>query len=195
MEKDMTLEQAIAHKAANAIDNHTPQCGDGGWTKHDLDFLYRQGYNQCLQDIMSVSDAEMAEVQNLKRNIADLERKNEALAADAKAEHLQSIKTSNKLAAYEDKTYISEDFLVRNGFEKRIITNGKPTLPPPSYLYCDDVEEISAQCIDAEMGVWRVYVGFLESGNGDTLDICTVGQLCMFLAICGLDDIIKQFKA
>jgi len=88
------------------------------------------------------------------------------------------------LEAYEDKTYITAEFLIHNGFEKREY----------DYLYCDDVEEISAQCIDAEIGIWRIYVGFLESGNSDKLDICTLGQFRMFLAICGLDNIVKQFK-
>lgn len=95
---------------------------------------------------------------------------------------------------YEDKTYINEDFLIRNGFEKRIITNGKPTLPSPTYLYCDEVEEITAKCIDAEMGVWYIEIGFLDHGNTELLDICTLGQLRMFLAIEGLENIAKQLK-
>lgn len=90
-----------------------------------------------------------------------------------------------KLEAYEDKTYISADWLLKNGFEKREY----------DFLYCDDVEEISAQCIDAEMGIWRVEVGFLDHcENVESLDICTLGQLRMFLAIEGLDNIVEQFK-
>lgn len=111
------------------------------------------------------------------------------LETELKADHQKAIDTANELAAYKDKTFISAEFLIRNGFEKRIITNGKPTLPSPTYLYCDDVEEISAQCIDAEMGVWRVEVGFLDHGNTESLDICTVGQLKMFLAIEGIKNI------
>ncbi|MBQ2174912.1 MAG: hypothetical protein II453_07585, partial [Alphaproteobacteria bacterium] len=93
-------------------------------------------------------------------------------------EHAQLADWLQKLAAFKDKTYISEDFLVRNGFEKREY----------DFLYCDDVEEISAQCIDKEMGVWHVSIGFLDHcENTESLNICTVGQLRMFLAICGLD--------
>ena len=89
---------------------------------------------------------------------------------------------AEKMSSYEDKTYITAEWLVRNGFEKREY----------DFLYCDDVEEISAQCIDAEMGVWRVEIGFLEGGNVSTLDICTVGQLKMFLAIEGLDNMLNK---
>lgn len=90
-----------------------------------------------------------------------------------------------KFASYEDKTYITADFLVRNGFEKREY----------DFLYCDDVEEISAQCIDAEMGIWRVEIGFLDHcENVESLNICTVGQLRMFLAIEGLNELANNLK-
>lgn len=96
---------------------------------------------------------------------------------------------------YEDKTYINEDFLIRNGFEKLIITNGKPTLPSPTYLYCDDAEEITVKCIDAEMGVWYVSIGFLDSSDDcESLAICTIGQMRMFLAIEGLTELANQLK-
>lgn len=100
-------------------------------------------------------------------------------------EHHEIEKWLEKLASYEDKTYITAEWLLKNGFEKRKY----------DYLYCDDVEEISAQCIDAEMGVWRVEVGFLDHcENTESLNICTVGQLRMFLAIEGLENIAKQLK-
>lgn len=88
------------------------------------------------------------------------------------------------LEAYEDKTYITAEFLIHNGFEKREY----------DYLYCDDVVEISAQCTDIEAGTWHVYVNFLDSYNPQSLDIYTLGQLRMFLSICGLDEIVEQFK-
>lgn len=116
-----------------------------------------------------------------KIKIQHFESANKKVATEIYKDMLKSLE---KLAAYKDKTYISEDFLMRNGFEKREY----------DYLYCDDVEEISAQCIDAEMGIWRIYVGFLEVENGDKLDICTVGQMRMFLAIEGLNEIAKQLK-
>ena len=116
---------------------------------------------------------------------------------------LQELKTQRdrvekaelKLASYEDKTYINEDFLIRNGFEKRIITNGKPTLPSPTYIYCDEVKEITAKCIDAEMGVWYVSIGFLDSSDScESLAICTIGQMRMFFAIEGLTELANQLK-
>lgn len=94
------------------------------------------------------------------------------------------IELRQKLAAYEDKTYITADWLVKNEFEKREY----------DYLYCDDVVEISAQEIDSEAGVWRIEVGYLDGGYPQTLDICTVGELRMFLAIEGLESIVKQLK-
>lgn len=152
--KPMTLEQAISH-AKEVAASKCDECGK----EH-------QQLAEWLQELV------------------DLRTKIKRLGTELRAKHLKAIHTANELAAYKDKTYISEDFLIRNGFEKREY----------DYLYCNDVEEISAQCIDAEMGIWRIYVGFLESGNGDKLDICTVGQMRMFLAICGLDNIVEQFK-
>lgn len=100
-------------------------------------------------------------------------------------QHHEIGKWLSELQSYKDKTFITAEFLMRNGFEKREY----------DFLYCDDVEEISAQCIDAEMGVWRVEVGFLNHcENVESLDICTVGQLRMFLAIEGLNEIVKQLK-
>lgn len=104
-------------------------------------------------------------------------------------------KAELKLASYDDKTYISEDFLIRNGFEKQIITNGKSTLPSPTYLYCDFAEEITVKCIDAEMCVWYVSIGFLDSSDDcESLAICTIGEMRMFLAIEGLNELVKQLN-
>lgn len=99
-------------------------------------------------------------------------------------EHQKLAEWLSELNGYKDKTYIEPDFLIRNGFEKRTF----------DFLYCDDAEEISANCIDDEAGVWRIEVAYLDSGYPQTLDICTVGQLRMFLAIEGLDEIVKQLK-
>lgn len=107
------------------------------------------------------------------------------LETELKADHQQAIDTANELAAYKDKTYLSDDFFVRNGFEKRQF----------DYLYCDDCVEISAQEIDSEAGVWRIEVGYLDGGYPQTLDICTVGEFRMFLAIEELDNLVNEFKA
>lgn len=80
---------------------------------------------------------------------------------------------SERIDAYHDKTLITADFLIRNGFEKREY----------DYLYSDEVAEITAQNIDSEAGVWRIEVAYLDDGYPQTLDICTVGQLRMFLKI------------
>lgn len=133
---------------------------------------------------MFVGSPKAAKIAEYLQELVDSRIEIKRLGTELKADHQKAIDTANELAAYKDKTYISEDFLARNGFEKREY----------DFLYCDDVEEISAQCIDAEMGIWRVSIGFLESGNNDCLDICTVGQLRMFLAIEGLNELAKQLK-
>ena len=44
-------QEHIAHLAALATDNYKPICGDSLYTKHDLDFMFRQGYNQALKEL------------------------------------------------------------------------------------------------------------------------------------------------
>lgn len=101
------------------------------------------------------------------------------------AEHQQLATWLSELNGYKDKTYIEPDFLTRNGFEKRTF----------DFLYCDDVVEIVAQNIDKEAGDWRIEISYLDDGYPQTLDICTAGQLRMFLTLCGLEDFVKQLKA
>lgn len=154
--KPMTLNEAIVH-AKEVADSKCDECGKE---------------HQQLADWL-------AELVVSREKITRLE-------TELKADHQQAIDTANELAAYKDKTYISEDFLARNEFEKREY----------DYLYCDDVVEISAQCTDTEMGVWRVSIRFLDHyENTESLNICTIGQFRMFLAICGLDNLVNEFKA
>lgn len=93
-----------------------------------------------------------------------------------------------KLAAYQDETYITAEWLVKNGFVKT-------SIPTEDYLYCDDVEEISARLKDKEAGEWKVEVQFLDHGDTEKMHIHTLGQLRMFLAICGLENIVNEFKS
>lgn len=95
-----------------------------------------------------------------------------------------------ELAAYQDKTYITAEWLVKNGFEFKIGDKDDPDY----YLYCDDVVEITAILRNEEAGIWEICIQFLDHGDTDVLDICTLGQFRMFLAICGLDNIAEQFK-
>ena len=93
-----------------------------------------------------------------------------------------------KFVSYEDKTYITAEWLVRNGFVKT-------SIPTEDYLYCNDAVEICARLKDEEAVEWKVNIQFLDHGDVQSLDICTVGQLRMFLAICGLDNLVNEFKA
>ena len=96
-----------------------------------------------------------------------------------------------KLASYEDEKYITAEWLTKNDFEFSVGDKDDKDF----YLYCDDVVEISATLHDEEAGEWKVEVTFLDHGDTQKLDICTVGQLRMFLAIEGLTEIAKQLKS
>lgn len=111
------------------------------------------------------------------------------------AEHQQLAMWLQKLADYEDETYISEDWLTKNGFELKKVQNGIDKEPQPEYIYCNDAIEIAAELRDEERGIWRVWINFFDECCPTDLDICTVGQLRMFLAICGLDNLVNEFKA
>jgi len=95
-----------------------------------------------------------------------------------------------RLASYKDEKYITAEWLAKNDFEFRAGDKNDKDF----YLYCDDVVEISATLHDEEAGDWKVEVTFLDHGDTQNLYICTVGQLRMFLAICGLDNIVEQLK-
>lgn len=101
-------------------------------------------------------------------------------------EHAQLAEWLSELAAYKDETYISDEWLEKNGFERQNYD---------TFLYCDDAEEISARIVDTEAGIWEVSITFLDHGDTEELYICTLGQFRMFLAICGLDNIVEQFKS
>ena len=164
----MTLDEAIAH-AKEVAASKCDECGK----EH-------QQLAEWLQELKVQTDRVDVLTEQVKIYEAHLKKTYDSLAY-----YIDEYKKNEvRLASYKDKTFISEDFLTHNGFEKREY----------DYLYCDDVEEISAQCIDQEMGVWRVEVGFLDHGNTESLDICTIGQLRMFLAIEGLENIAKQLK-
>lgn len=95
-----------------------------------------------------------------------------------------------ELQGFKDETPITEEFLTQNGFEFKIGDKDDPDF----YLFCDDVVEISATLHNEEAGEWKVEVTFLDHGDTQKLYIITIGQLRMFLAICGLDNIVEQFK-
>lgn len=96
-----------------------------------------------------------------------------------------------KLASYEDEKYITAEWLTKNNFEFRVGDKDDKDF----YLYCDDVVEISATLHDEEAGEWKVEVTFFDHGDTQKLYIITLGELRMFLAICGLDNIVEQFKS
>lgn len=87
-----------------------------------------------------------------------------------------------KLAAYQDKSYITAEWLRNNGFEP---------LKAGGYLLDAEVAEIEATLKDCEAGIWKVEVQYYESHTADTAYICTVGQMRLFLAAAGFEDILK----
>ena len=96
-----------------------------------------------------------------------------------------------KLASYEDEKYITAEWLTKNDFEFMVGDKDDKDF----YLFCDYVVEISATLHNEEAGEWKVKVTFLDRGDVQSLDIFTLWQLRMFLAICGLDNIVEQFKS
>lgn len=109
------------------------------------------------------------------------------------AEYLQ------ELAAFKDKTPITEKWLAKNDFvlhEVDVPDHEFANLcrDKDYHLYCDDCVEISAELRDEEAGIWSMKITFLDHGDTEELNICTLGQFRMFLAICGLDNIVKKFK-
>ena len=165
----MTLDEAIAHAKEVAASSKRDECGK----EHAqlAEWLQELKVQRDRVDVL----AEQGTIYE-----ADIKIYQESLIYYME----EKKKAELKLASYEDKTYISAEFLMRNGFEKRQF----------DYLYCDDCEEISAQEIDSEAGEWRIEVAYLDGGYPQTLDIYTVGQLRMFLAIEGLNEIANQLK-
>lgn len=110
-------------------------------------------------------------------------------------EHAQLAMWLQKLADYEDETYITAEWLVKNGFELHEVYC-KPDHEFANlcrdrdyYLYNDDCEEITAELRDEEAGIWTIQITFLDHGDTQQLDICTLGQLRLFLAAVGCDKI------
>lgn len=95
-----------------------------------------------------------------------------------------------KFASYEDKTYITDEWLRKNNFEFKIGDKDDPDY----YLYCDDVVEITIILSNEEAGIWEICIQFLDHGDTEVLNICTLGQFRMFLAIEGLNELAKQLK-
>lgn len=95
-------------------------------------------------------------------------------------EHQQLAEWLTELQSYKDKTHINGEFLIRNGFTKRA----------NDYLYQNGDVEITAKLLFAENNCWYVYIGFTDhSEECESLLIYTVGQLRLFLAIEGLNNI------
>lgn len=140
---------------------------------------------------MFVGSPKAAKIAEYLQELVDSRIKIKRLATELKADHQKAIDTANELAAYKDKTYITAEWLVKNGFEFKIGDKDDPDY----YLYCDDVVEITAILRNEEAGIWEICIQFLDHGDTEVLNICTVGQLRMFLAICGLDNIVEQFKS
>ena len=97
-------------------------------------------------------------------------------------EFMQVAAWLGKLAAFQDKSYITTAFLTQNGFEP---------LKAGGYLLDAEVAEIEATLKDCEAGIWMVEVQYYESHTADTAYICTVGQMRLFLAAVGFEDILK----
>lgn len=84
-----------------------------------------------------------------------------------------------------DKTSISEEYLLKNGFEKK----GKSFILSWEYIL-----EVEITNINEEAGIWKISVLYYDSGGTNDTEVCTLGQLKLFLAIEGLFNLINELE-
>ena len=166
--KTMTLDEAIAHAKYNECGKEHQRLAE--WLQ---ELKVQRDRVDVLTEQVNIYEAHLKMTQDSLAYYIDECNKNEVI-----------------LASYEDKTYISAEWLVKNGFEFKIGDKDDPDY----YLYCNDVVEITAILRNEEAVIWEIYIQFLDHGDTEVLNICTVGQMRMFLAIEGLGSIAKQFK-
>lgn len=86
---------------------------------------------------------------------------------------------------YQDKTLISKEYLVSKGFEYK---------QHSYFLSYGDVLEIELTNLDEEVGLWKASVLYYDLGTTNSIEICTVGQLMLFLAIEDLFNLINELE-
>ena len=103
-------------------------------------------------------------------------------------EHEQLAAWLTKLQGYEDDTPLTEEFFERNGFSKDF--REETEIEPSGEIWCYRTPEyhITAEDFGNFDNDWLV------QANGGTVYIDTIGQLRMFLSLCGFDNIVK-FKS
>lgn len=176
----METNETIAQKAARALeDNPIPRCGGGAPTKQDLDFFYKQGYGQCYKDIMEAPE-KLDDTQRLRGAIVGLSLQVEAMSADMRAEHTKAIETSNELHSYKDQTPITDGWLWDNGFSESGWVK---------------VGDNLIRCYETGRARWFASVSNDERNFYEEFGrLKTIGQLKMFLALCGIfDNQLKDF--
>ena len=91
-----------------------------------------------------------------------------------------------KLAAYEDDTPLTEEFFEHNGFSKDF--REETEIEPSGEIWCYRTPEyhITAENFGNFDNDWLV------QANGGTVYIDTIGQLRMFLSLCGFSELVKQ---
>lgn len=99
-------------------------------------------------------------------------------------EHAQLAAWLTKLQGYEDDTPLTEEFFERNGFSKDF--REETEIEPSGEIWCYRTPEykITAENFDVDWVVQASGTVFIE----------TIGQLRMFLTICGYGDFVKQLK-
>ena len=87
---------------------------------------------------------------------------------------------------YRDKTPITKEYLLKKGFEE---------LGTSLYLLSwGYILELEAELKDEEAGLWHIEVTYYDSGKSSDIEIFTLGELRLFLAIEDLFDLIAELK-
>jgi len=93
-----------------------------------------------------------------------------------------------ELAAFKDKTPITNEFLEFIGFKRENMIDPYHKGEISIQKVCQGIPNWTWECVCPKGESWT-------QDLTDTVFIKTIGELRMFLALCGLDDLANQLKA
>jgi hypothetical protein len=102
-------------------------------------------------------------------------------------EHQQLAEWLQELAGFKDKTPITNEFLEIIGFKREKIIDPYHKGEISIQKMCGGIGDWTWECVYFKGKSWT-------SDLVDTVFIKTIGELRMFLTICGLGDFVKQLK-
>jgi len=91
------------------------------------------------------------------------------------------------LAGFQDKAPITNEFLETNGFKRENIINPYHKGEISIQKMCGGIGDWTWECVCPKGESWT-------QDLTDTVFVKTIGELRMFLTLCGLGDLAKQLK-